>query len=172
MSRKRASVRRLKSGLTALEERFVAEYCVDFIGSAALRRAGSQARYIDQQAYEMLRKPHIVEAISAQVAKTNEKAIVNKQWIMTELVLQYRAASAAAAAGNTAERRVALQALEKLGQHVDVNAFRQQIGVGNLDGSNFDFSGLNDDELDDLERLISKAALTSGGSGGEGETAH
>lgn len=161
-----ASKKRLNDGLTPLESRFCHEYCVDYLGGPALKRAGSKAKFADQQASEMLRKPHIATEINRIIAKQNEKVGVNKTWLMTELVLQYRAAAAAASAGNTAERRLALQALEKIGQHVDVNAFRQQLGIGNPDGTPFNYDALNDEELDDLERLLVKAAKASPDSGG------
>ena len=172
MSRKRASRRHIVKGLTPLEERFCAEYVVDFNGTEALKRAGSSAKWVAQQAYEMLRKPHIAQRIQALIVGQNEKALVNKQWVMNELVLVYRSAMAGAnvGKGNSAERATALRALEKLGQHVDVNAFRQQIGLGNPDGSAFDLSGLNDDELDSLETILSKVALTGGDSSGESPT--
>lgn len=174
MSRKRASRRHIVKGLTPLEERFCAEYVVDFDGTAALKRAGSSAKWLSQQAYEMLRKPHIATRIQELIVGQNEKALVNKQWVMNELVLVYRSAMAGATAGkgNSAERATALRALEKLGQHVDVNAFRAQVGIGNPDGSAFDLSGLSDGELDNLESILSKVALSGGDSSGESPTQH
>jgi hypothetical protein len=181
MSRKAATRRHKERELTLLEKRFVSEYTVDWQGGPALKRAGSTAEFVDQQAYEMLRKPHIANAIAARVALLNEKCAINKQWVMTELALQYRAASACAAVvtkgrRNTTEAKLAVECLEKLGRHVDVNAFRHQIGLGNPDGSAFDYDALTDEEQDDLERLLSKAALgdaVSGGSeGGPGTSTH
>lgn len=170
MSRKASANRHKPEALTPLESRFCHEYCVDYQAGPALKRAGSKAKFADQQAYEMLRKPHIAAEIQRIIAGQNEKAHINKQWIMNELALQYRAASAAAAVGNTAERRIAVQCLEKLGQHVDVNAFRAQIGLGNPDGSEMDLSGLTDEQLDQLEKLLEIAALAEPSEGGKGET--
>lgn len=165
----------MKSGLTPLETRFCVEYVVDYQGGPALVRAGSTATYPDQQAYEMLRKPHIAREIERLIAGQNEKAAVNKQWIMNELVALYQGAKLAAEGvgtgkPNATERATALRALEKLGMHVDVNAFRAQLGLGNPDGSPLDLSGLDDEDLDVLERVLAKAALAGGGSSGEGET--
>lgn len=166
MSRKTASRRREKRALTPLERRFVAEYCTDFRGGPALARAGSTAKYPDQQAYEMLRKPHVAEAVERQIAGLNERAFVNKQWVLNRLVTEYGRSSEAAENGKgkgaTAERGHALRALEKIGQHVDVNAFRQQVGLGNPDGSNFDYSALSLEELHALESLLVKASLGGG----------
>jgi len=176
MSRRAARRRRGGATLTDLETRFVAEYLVDMMAGPALRRAGSTTKFPDQQASEMLRKPHIAAEVQKRIAAANEKCEVNRTWVLTELALQYRAASTAASAPqpggkrNVAEARLALSALEVIGKHVDVNAFRQQIGIGNPDGTAFDYAGLNDDELDQLENLLSKAALSSGDPGGEGPT--
>lgn len=175
MSRKSVRKRRVRRELTPLESRFVAEYLVDLQAGPALKRAGSTAQYVDQQAYEMLGKPHIAAEIQKRVATLNEKAAVNRDWVLNELALCYRAASAAAGTGTkrvVAEARLALSTLEVIGKHVDVNAFRLQLGVGNPDGSAFDYSGLADEELDQLEALLTKAALSGGSESGEGETAH
>lgn len=175
MSRKPAPKRgRQKAqAMTPLEQRFCHEYVVDFIAYKAIQRAGSQAKNLHIAATEMKRKPHVAAYISNLIAQQNEKAAVNKQWIMTELVLVYRTAMAAAdtaKGSNPAERANALRALDKLGAHVDVNAFRQQIGLGNPDGSTLDLSGLSDEKLNLLESILSEAALSSGGASGEGET--
>lgn len=181
MSRKAARRRHTPEGLTDLELRFCFEYVVDFKGGPALRRAGSTAEYVDQQAYEMLRKPHIVAKIEALIAQANERSTVDKDWLKTELVLLYRSALSAAdvyddkgkrITTNPAERATALRTLEKIGQHVDVNAFRAQIGLGNADGSNFDFSGLSDEMLEQLETILSAAALAAGGPSRDQPTTH
>lgn len=173
----------MKTGLTPLEARFCAEYIVDFVASYALKRAGSKAKYLDQQASEMMKKPHILAEIERRLVERNQAAIerggVNRQWVLIRLVMEYERASAAAndpaGQSRSTDRGHALKALDKIGQHVDVNAFRQQIGLGNPDGSNFDYSALSDEELHDLERILSKAALgtdpdLAGAPGGAGST--
>jgi hypothetical protein len=175
MSRKAALRRHAKRELTPLEQAFVLEYLKDFVGGHALARAGSTAKYLDQQASEMLRKPIVADAIARAMTKRNEALEVNAKWVLTELVVQYRAAAVGAGTGkstNSAERANALRALDKIGQHVDVSAFRAQIGLGNPDGTNFDFSGLDDDELSKLESILSKAAISGGDSGREESTRH
>lgn len=154
MSRKQASTRHLGRKLTPLEERFCQEYIIDFVGAYALGRAGSSASPENrkQQAYEMLRKPKIVERITQLMAARSEKAQVDSAWVLAELVKQYRLADMAL------ERKTALSALKDIGQHVDVNAFRVQVGVGNPDGTAFNYDALSDDEQDILERLLVKAA--------------
>lgn len=173
MSGKRAPKRRMKCGLTALESRFCAEYVIDFLGGPALRRAGSQAQFADQQAHEMLQKLHIIAEIERLIAAKNERSAVDAAWVKAELVILYQGAKAAAG-GNPTERATALRILEKIGQHVDVNAFRAQIGLGTPNGEEFNYDALSDERLALLIDLLSEAAgaVTGGGEGRDGETAH
>lgn len=160
------------SEFTALEQRFIDEFMVDQVATYALKRAGSSAKHLHQQASEYMRKPHIAREIQRRISLQAEKAIVDKTWLMTELVLTYQAAKAAAGVtgGNPAERTIALRALEKIGMHVDVNAFRHQVGIGNPDGSTFDLSGLSDEQIEQLETIVSALAVANGDSGGESPT--
>lgn len=185
MSRKPAMKRHRKKELTPLEDRFIAEYMVDLCGGRALVRAGSRTRYPDQQASEMLRKPHIAREIEKRIALVNEKTAMNAQWVLNELGLLYQFHKAAFMAPIEKGKRdltagkEARVVLEKIGAHVNVNAFRTQLGVGNPDGSPFNYEALTDDELDALESLLRKAALGEdsdadaiGLAGSEGTTAH
>lgn len=61
------------AGLTPKQQRFVEEYLRDLNASAAVRRAGYKVRRPDQQGYELLRKPEIAAAISAQRDKLAER---------------------------------------------------------------------------------------------------
>lgn len=161
------------NGLTALEKRFVEEYLVDLNAKEAILRAGYNTAYPRQQGYEMLQKPKIVEAVARAQARRARRTNITQTTVLVEAFKQYRLADEAAGRGEKsrpAERSQALKALEMVGRHVDVMAFRNQIGVGNLDGSNFDLSGLNDAELSELERILSKAATSDSGSGGDSET--
>lgn len=158
--------------LTEREKRFVDEYLIDLNAKEAVLRAGYQSAYPRQQGYEMLQKPKIVEAITRAQAKRARRTRIDQTVVLVEAFRQYKLAADSAGRGKEsrpAERAQALKALEMVGRHVDVMAFRNQIGVGNLDGSNFDFSGLNDAELADLERLLAKAATSEQGSGGDSE---
>lgn len=176
MSRKLATKRRraLDPVFTGLELRFIDEFLITpGSATAAMKRAGSTTKYPEQQASEYLKKPHIAREIQRRFALQSEKHAVDKTWLITELVLQYNAAKAAAAiTQSTSERRLAVTCLEKIGMHVDVNAFRQQIGLSNPDGSNLNLSGLSDADLDSLETLLAKAAIAGGYSSGEEPSTH
>lgn len=172
MSRKPAT-RRNKRPLTGREAAFVRHYCSHWTGKRAVIEAGYRTKYPDQYASELIRKPHIANEIAKHTLKQSEALDVSAKWVLTKLVDQYNKAAKAADPSDDkswpAERGHALRALEKIGQHVDVNAFRQQIGLGNPDGSNFNYSALSDDELDTLERILSKAAVAGGTESREGE---
>lgn len=177
MSRKPARRRNARIELTHLEELFVAEYMVDLNATAALVRAGSTTKYPAQQASEMLRKPHIAREIERRIAGRSEKASINAQWVLNELGFLYAAARAGVTPhpGGKVDRgaiREARATLEIIGKHVNVNAFRSQLGIGNPDGTAFDYSGLTDDQLDQLEALLAIVTVGGGSESREGETAH
>lgn len=60
--------------LTAKQRRFVEEYCADFNGAAAARRAGYSKRTAKQTAYELLRKPEIAEAVEQRMNELSMSA--------------------------------------------------------------------------------------------------
>lgn len=183
MSRKTPTKRgrNTSKGCTPLEERFCHEFLEDGKAGPALKRAGSTARNLNQQAHEMKQRPHVAERIAQLMAIQNEKTAVDAIWVQNELVMLYRNARNAAdpprtvrqkgpVKTNEAARSTALRALEKIGSLVTVNAFRHQVGLSNPDGSNLDLTGLSDADLDQLETLLSKAALSGGDSSGEEPT--
>lgn len=149
--------RRDFDGLTELENNFVAEYLVDMNATHAYVRAGYNSASPKQDAYKLRRKEHIVKAITQRMVERNELVKIDAHFVLTETSIQYREA-AQRASEDPRERSHALKALDMLGKHVDVQAFRQQVGIGNPDGSNYDLSRLNDTQLDQLERLLRIAA--------------
>jgi phage terminase small subunit len=52
-----------KTGLTARQRKFVAEYVVDHNGAAAARRAGYNASTAKEYAYQLLQRPEILAAV-------------------------------------------------------------------------------------------------------------
>ena len=149
--------RREFEGFTELENNFVNEYIIDMDATNAYIRAGYQSKYPCQDAYHLRRKPKIAKAISGLMVRRNEELGIDAKFVLIETTYQYREAVGRASA-DPRERSHALKALEMLGKHVDVQAFRHQVGLGNPDGTNYDFTRLNDDQLDQLERLLSIAA--------------
>lgn len=151
--------------LTPFRKRFCEEYIIDLNGADAVRRAGSTTKYPDRYAYEMLRNEKVINYISQLMTARAKQTSFNAKWVLLQLAIQYQKADASAGLGKEskpAERAQALRALENMGKHVDVNAFRQQFGVGNLDGTNFDWSKLSDDELELAATIFRKAGISTG----------
>lgn len=55
--------------MTDKQKRFIDEYCVDFCGAAAARRAGYSKRRARQTAHQLLKKPYIKKAIDERMAE-------------------------------------------------------------------------------------------------------
>lgn len=160
------------SGFTARERLFVAEYPVDWNATQAAIRAGYSVKSASDIGHELTRKPKIIDAITAYLAKRTDKAEVNAKWVLARLVdVEAEAASVAAdkdATGKAAARLHRLRALELIGKHVDVNAFRTQFGLSGPDGSPlWDLSRLTDEELDTFERLLAKISVVRSDQGRE-----
>ena len=54
---------------TEKQTRFIEEYCIDYNGAAAARRAGYSVRTAREQATGLLAKPHIKEAVRLKMAE-------------------------------------------------------------------------------------------------------
>ncbi len=161
--------RREFDGFTELENNFVNEYVIDMDATNAYIRAGYNSKYPSQDAYQLRRKPKIANAIASCMVRRNEELGIDAKFVLIETTYQYREAAGRASA-DPRERSHALKALEMLGKHVDVQAFRHQVGLGNPDGTNYDFTRLSFEQLDQLERLLSIAAgIEYNPEGEEGE---
>jgi phage terminase small subunit len=152
------------SGLTPRERMFIAEYPVDWNATQAAIRAGYSAKSAKHIGHELTRKPKISEAIIGILAKREAKAAIDARWVLARLVdVEAEAANVAEGkdpAGKSAARLHRLRALELIGKHVDVNAFRTQLGISGPDGSPlWDLSRLDDEELDIFERLLAKISV-------------
>lgn len=82
---RRAPAPKPKRGLTVQQQRFVAEYLVDFNGKGAAIRAGYSERTAAEQGYDLLRRPHIAAAIAARHKKQLEKADLTAARLREEL---------------------------------------------------------------------------------------
>lgn len=161
------------TGFTPRERLFIAEYPVDWNATQAAIRAGYSAKSAKDIGYELTRKPKIIDAITAVLAKRVEKAEVDAKWVLARLVdVEAEAAKVAddrdrGAGSRAAARLHRLRALELIGKHVDVNAFRTQFGISAPDGSPlWDLSRLDDGELDTFERLLAKISVLRSDPGG------
>lgn len=100
--------------LTAKQSRFVDEYLVDLNATQAAVRAGYSAKTAEQQAYQLLQKTSVQEAIT-QAKQAREQ----RTQITADLVLREVASIALAPLGDevvkTADK---LKALELAGKHL------------------------------------------------------
>jgi phage terminase small subunit len=164
--------------LTARQRRFVEEYLVDLNATQAAIRAGYTPHSAKSQGYENLRKPAIVDAISAVMATRSEATSISRSWVLAQLAHAHNVAKEGKTIGHLTNR---LKALELIGRHVDVRAFRAGLGFGGGDEDDgrdvWDLSRLTDEEFEVFERLLAKvtvittaASRDGGGAGGTGGT--
>lgn len=156
--------------LTGKQRLFVEEYTIDWNGTQAAIRAGYSPNAAKDQAYENLRKPHIVEAIAKVMAARSEATRIDRAWVLANLAREHRNILEDK---SVAARRDRIRIIELIGKHVDVAAFRTQVGFAGPDGGPIDLkwnlSILSDEELDLFERLLAKISPSVGDPSREGE---
>lgn len=153
-------------GLTLKERRFIEEYPVDWNGTQAAIRAGYSPKSAKDSAYELIRKPKIVDALTRFMAKQSERTDISRKWVLAKLVDVHKKAEDIPGLGGLDRR---LKALELIGRHVDVAAWRMGLaGEPPAGGGSWDLTRLTDEELEVFERLLAKISLDRGGEGGEG----
>lgn len=74
-------------GLTPKQQRFVDEYLIDLNGTQAAIRAGYSASTAAEQAYDLLRKPQIVDSIAVARKAQQERTQITADKVVTELAL-------------------------------------------------------------------------------------
>jgi len=72
--------------LSAKHKRFVQEYMVDLNGTQAAIRAGYSPKSASEQAYDLLRKPQIQEALAEQVKARSERCKLTADQVIGELM--------------------------------------------------------------------------------------
>jgi len=162
-----------KDNLTPRQRLFVMEYPVDWNATQAAIRAGYSVKSAADIGSENLQKPAIIEALTRHMAGREEKAGVDRAWVLARLVNTEAEAAQAIEDGKANKglgvataRAHRLRALELIGKHVDVAAFRSQFGgdAGGDHGRLWDLSKLDDEELDTFERLLAKISVAGDGS--------
>ena len=71
--------------LTPKERLFVTEYCVDFNASRAALCAGYSKKTAGQIGHNMLKKPHILDAINKELEGRIKRVNVNQDWVLYKL---------------------------------------------------------------------------------------
>ena len=100
--------------LNAKQALFVCEYLVDRNATQAAIRAGYSPKTAGSQAWDLLQKPEIAEAISKQVQTVAAKLELSHESVLRDIV---RIAEKAEDAGELA---VALKGRELLGKHLEL----------------------------------------------------
>ena len=113
--------------LTHKQQRFIDEYLLDLNATKAAIRAGYSAKTARQMGAENLSKPAISEAIATSIQQRNTQARVDSDWVLSQAIKLYEMA------WERSDLRTALRALEMIGKHVDVQAFKERVEVEKVD---------------------------------------
>ena len=156
------------AGLTAKQQRFVEEYLIDLNATQAAIRSGYSEKTAQQTGSENLSKPVIADAIAEALSKRSEETKIDAAYVLRQAVklhercmqevdplVDRRGFQIRDDDGNPLfnfNAAGAAKALELVGKHVDIQAFREQVGVGNPDGTaiDFDTSKISDTALAEL----------------------
>ncbi|WP_136474538.1 terminase small subunit [Pseudomonas sp. DG56-2] len=166
--------------LTAKQQRFVVEYLVDLNATQAAIRAGYAAARAREQAYQLMKKSEIQESINKAMDERSKRLQVDADYVLQRLteIDQLDLADIFDLDGKLLPVRQwpliwrqmvkevdmktgkvkfhdKLRALELIGKHVNVNAFREQVNhTGDIN-----FTDMTDEEL---ERRIAKLSGNQG----------
>ncbi|MEZ1840297.1 terminase small subunit [Pseudomonas putida] len=166
--------------MTVKRHRFVAEYLVDLNATQAAIRAGYAKKGAKDQAYQLMQLPEVAQAIEQAMGERNKRLQVDADYVLQRLteIDQLDLADIFDVDGKLMPIRQwpliwrqmvkevdmktgkvkfhdKLRALELIGKHVNVNAFREQVNhTGDLN-----FTDMTDEEL---ERRIAKLSGNQG----------
>jgi len=166
--------------MTVKRHRFVAEYLKDLNATQAAIRAGYAEKGAKDQAYQLMQIPEVAEAIKAAMDERNKRLQVDADYVLKRLteIDQLDLADIFDLDGKLMPIRQwpliwrqmvkevdmktgkvkfhdKLRALELIGKHVNVNAFREQVNhTGEIN-----FTDMTDEEL---ERRIAKLSGSQG----------
>ena len=136
----------MNTKLTPKQERFIDEYLVDLNATQAACRAGYSRNSARQIGQENLSKPVIATAIAAAKKERSEAIQIDAQWVLKQAVeLHQRCMQQVKPALHPKTRKqmtdddgnalysfnaaAANRALELIGKHVGINAFRENVQV-------------------------------------------
>jgi phage terminase small subunit len=123
--------------MTPKQQRFVDEYLIDLNATQAAVRAGYSAKTAYSIGEELLRKPDIAAAVAKAEAARSERTKIDADWVLRKAVELHDKAMADGAYAP------AKGALDLIGKHVDVQAFRDQMHhTGRIE-----YQNLSDEEV-------------------------
>lgn len=155
--------------LTAKQQRFVIEYLVDLNATQAAIRAGYAAKGAKDQAYQLMQRPEIAAAIKEAMEARNQRTKVDADYVLNRLteidqmdlavihdddgkllpikqwpLIWRQMVKEVDMKTGKVKFHDKLRALELIGKHVTVNAFRENV---NHSGS-INLTSMTDEELD------------------------
>jgi hypothetical protein len=158
-----------EDGLTDLMRRFVEEVQVDWNYGQAAVRAGYSPNDCRNTGHKLMKDPRIRAAIKDRNKAAIVEQGVDKSWVLRKAVDAHNDAAKMEGLG-AIDRR--LKAIELIGRHRDVDAFRVNGGVipdPTGGGGDWDLGRLDDDELATFQSLLAKITTdpdaSPGGSG-------
>ena len=136
----------MNAKLTPKQQRFIDEYLIDLNATQAAIRAGYSPRTARAIACENLAKPDIQEAIAEAKQARAEATKINAEWVLHQAVELYRRCMREVKPALHPKSRRQLQddegnalyvfhtggaarALELVGKHVDIGAFKDRLEV-------------------------------------------
>ncbi|WP_120497527.1 terminase small subunit [Kiloniella sp. EL199] len=122
----------LKQQLTERQKRFVEEYLIDFNATQAAIRAGYSPNSVKQSASRTLKNPLMQEAIEQAKAARSQRLQIDADYVLKGAVeLFERCMQRSPAADADGEYKFqhtgAGKALEIIGRHVSVQAFKEKV---------------------------------------------
>ena len=132
--------------LTAKQARFVEEHLIDLNATQAAIRAGYSAKTAKQQASRMLTNVDVVAAVAEAKRERSQTTKIDAEWVLRQAVeLHRRCMQEIKPARNPKTRQqmkdedgnllftfnaaAANRALELIGKHVEIGAFKERIEV-------------------------------------------
>ena len=98
--------------LTAQQQRFIDEYCVDRNGKQAAIRSGYSKNTAEQQASRLLSNVKVQEEIEAKLNRLSVKTEITAEWVLKELQNTYNMAK------QLGDLAPANKSLELIGKHI------------------------------------------------------
>lgn len=147
--------------MTPKQQRFVEEYLIDLNATRACIRAGYSERTADRIGPELLGKTCVAAAIAEAKAKRSAETAIDARWVLLRAVEMHQACKDAKDSTN------ALRALDIVGKHVDVQAFKERV-----EHSGALLVEQVQTDADAFASRIASLAARDGPSAGDGTTQH
>lgn len=151
--------------MTPKQEAFAREYLIDLNATQAAIRAGYSVDTAKQQGARLLTNVDVARFVAEGMEQRAEETGIDARWVLEQAVDVYRVAR------DDNKLSEALRALEHIGKHVDVGAFRERVEHTGKDGGPIQHEQVTND-ADAFTRTIAGIAARSGAGSGDSQTQH